>query len=393
VWSRRNGLVSDTVRSIWTDADGTVWLGGAPGLQRIRDGRLEVLKGPEGDNRMLFRDGRAVRRIFGNQRVCPRPLAGTGRGLFRGWSRGLPFEEVRGPWSTPWWKDCDVSHRHERRGLPPLRRQQGRGLPGGYFRDHIGTLSQEKAALSGPRRGAARLSRGGSLVRAENLPRRRSGRTQAPLHRHERRRLLRFALRDRKAAGLPDDNVFAILEASRGCTSRRTPIFGFRGPIWIAWKRLDKLPLEIYGLADGLLSVRGTGGSLPQAARAANGTLWFATVRGAAVLDPSKHPPRAAPPNVVVEDARVDGVERPLTDLTLESGPRTLEIAYTAFGFRAPSRMHSAASRVDLTGWMPQPPAFYTAFLPTYRFRACWQRTPTACGTKRRPWRSGPRRH
>ncbi|MBL8113913.1 MAG: hypothetical protein JNK60_13610, partial [Acidobacteria bacterium] len=187
----------------------------------------------------------------------------------------------------------------------------------------------------------------------------------------------RFA-RIGRAQGLPDDNVFAILEGEPGVVYLTSNAGIFRVSRAdldaVAEKRLDKLPLEIYGLADGLLSVRGTGGSLPQAARAANGTLWFATVRGAAVLDPAKHPPRAAPPNVVVEDARVDGVARPLADLSLESGPRTLEIAYTAFGFRAPSRMHF---RYRLEGWDPdwvdagsRRTAFYTGLPPgRYRFR------------------------
>jgi len=62
-----------------------------------------------------------------------------------------------------------------------------------------------------------------------------------------------------------------------------------------------------YGIEDGMLSVEGNGGNAPNSCRARDGRLWFPTIKGVAVIDPSGAAVDEIPPTVVVEEFRADG--------------------------------------------------------------------------------------
>ena len=149
--------------------------------------------------------------------------------------------------------------------------------------------------------------------------------------------------------------------------------------------------------ADGLPSIECSGGSQPSGWRTRDGRLWFPTVRGLAVLDPSKvtHNPLAPP--VVIEDALLEPSKRQTVaalnrspapalqrfglgtpPLVLPAGTSQLEFRFTALSFSAPEKVRFKYRLEGLeTDWVDggaRRTANYSFLAPgRYRFRV------TAC--------------
>jgi signal transduction histidine kinase len=66
----------------------------------------------------------------------------------------------------------------------------------------------------------------------------------------------------------------------------------------VAWRH--------FGLSDGLPTLGCTGGGQPASGRTADGRLWFATIKGAATVDPDRLSFNRLPPPVVIEEVVVD---------------------------------------------------------------------------------------
>jgi signal transduction histidine kinase len=114
--------------------------------------------------------------------------------------------------------------------------------------------------------------------------------------------------------------------------------------------------------ADGLPSMECSGGSQPSGCRSRDGRLWFPTVKGLAVIDPSKVTLNPLPPPVVIEEALVDDVAAPLvrattaaerspsglanglsmdpTQLQMGPGKQRVEFRFTALSLTAPQKVH-----------------------------------------------------
>lgn len=75
----------------------------------------------------------------------------------------------------------------------------------------------------------------------------------------------------------------------------------------VADGRRASLQCVVYGLDDGLLSVEGNGGTLPNSCKTRDGRLWFPTTQGIAIVDPTSTGLDALPPPVIIESLRADG--------------------------------------------------------------------------------------
>ncbi|MGA2176435.1 MAG: two-component regulator propeller domain-containing protein [Verrucomicrobiota bacterium] len=143
--------------------------------------------------------------------------------------------------------------------------------------------------------------------------------------------------------GLPDNTISQILEDDSGRL--------WLGSDWgIARARKDELAqalngnnaplnLQIYGRAEGMVSEECTGGFSPAGLKTKSGLLWFSTLKGVVVADPSPQTAPAPPPDVVLEEVMVDSVATPMTDLRIAPGRRRLEFRYTGLSFSAPERV------------------------------------------------------
>jgi len=83
------------------------------------------------------------------------------------------------------------------------------------------------------------------------------------------------------------------------------------------------------------------GGSTPAAALAPDGSVWFATSKGAVAVQPSRLARFAErPPPVVIERASADGRELPLRDgLQLQAGVNRVQVEFAGLGFVMPQRV------------------------------------------------------
>ena len=100
-------------------------------------------------------------------------------------------------------------------------------------------------------------------------------------------------------------------------------------------------PIARFGYADGMPTEEISASGHPAALRAQDGTLWFATARGVATLNPATMRDNAVPPPVVIEQLLIDNQIAPLSPrpLRLPFGHTNLTFEYAGLSFAAPSRV------------------------------------------------------
>jgi len=127
---------------------------------------------------------------------------------------------------------------------------------------------------------------------------------------------------------------------------------------------------------DGVIASTVGFGSQPASMKGADGRLWFATYRGLVAADPNQVPINRVAPPVLIERVLIDNEPRLPSEgaITIPAGTRTLEIEYTALSYIRASRV---IFRYQLEGHDPQwieaggrRTAYYTNLKPgSYRFR------------------------
>lgn len=158
-------------------------------------------------------------------------------------------------------------------------------------------------------------------------------------------------------SGLPSDKVLQMLEDDEG----RLWAGGGRG-IWhasianldaFAAGKSTTVATTSFGVGDGMRSVQCNGSVSPSAVRTRDGRLWFPTVDGVATVRPLPSFPlnRRLPP-VKIEEILVDGNARPASGaIVIPPDARQLEVRYAALTYVNPKR---AAFRFRLEGFDPQ---------------------------------------
>jgi signal transduction histidine kinase len=154
------------------------------------------------------------------------------------------------------------------------------------------------------------------------------------------------------ASGLASNGVFAILDDGAGhfWTSSN------RGLAQVSRRELDdfaegRIPLvtaRAFTRADGLRTLEANGGRQPAAFRARDGRLWFATARGAAIVDPKRIRPGVAPLAPVIESVSVAGRARVApTEVDVPPGQAFVSVTY---GVGLLSSPETVRFRVRLAG-------------------------------------------
>jgi len=77
----------------------------------------------------------------------------------------------------------------------------------------------------------------------------------------------------------------------------------------------------VFGKAEGLATLAGSGGFTPSGFRAPDGRLWFPTARGLAVVNPASVRPNRVPPPVLIEEILVDGQRMDIQPQALTRNP------------------------------------------------------------------------
>lgn len=101
-----------------------------------------------------------------------------------------------------------------------------------------------------------------------------------------------------------------------------------------------EVKVKTFGREDGLPTLEFSGGLQAAGCRTLDGRLWFTSNKGLVAVDPRRVPRNDSPPPLVIETARCDGQDLPLSG-TLELKPENqrLEVDYTALSFTAPGKV------------------------------------------------------
>ena len=320
-YTTRNGLAPSAVTALSVDRDGGVWIATAEGLQVWRQGRFETLANdflPLRSRVTVIHHDRAGVAWFG-----------TDRGLVR-------YE--RGATTLLTVKDGLVSD-NVHVIVESARGGLWIGSYGGlsYLADGKFTNWTQRDGLPGDTIRALYEDADGVLW---------LGTYDSGLGRFHDGTFTRYTTRD----GLFNDGVFQILEDARAnlwmSSNRgisRVPKRELNARVAGASGASARLNAIAYGKDDGMLNVECNGGLWPAGIEARDGTLWFPTQDGVAVIDPASIPVNPQPPPVMIESVLVDrapvALERAGGVVRLGPDAPSLEIAYTGLSFLNADRL------------------------------------------------------
>lgn len=159
--------------------------------------------------------------------------------------------------------------------------------------------------------------------------------------------------------------------------------------------------VSAYGIADGMKISEASSGGHPAAWRMQDGTLWFATLKGVASVDPQHLPANRVPPLMAIERFSVDDQPQPesnSTPLKIAAGSRRFVFDYAALSFSAPGKVRF---RYKLDGfdhaWIDAgtqrsawytnlPPGHYTFEVMATNNDGLWSAQPASLAFQLRPW-------
>ncbi|HEX4770118.1 MAG TPA: two-component regulator propeller domain-containing protein [Bryobacteraceae bacterium] len=119
----------------------------------------------------------------------------------------------------------------------------------------------------------------------------------------------------------------------------------------VAERRSNLAPVLSYSGADGVEPAQMNGNFQPSGCVAADGELWFPSVRGAVHLNP-KHPPSSHSLPVRLESFFVDDQSvHPSKELVVSPGRRRIEINFTSVALRAPEQVSFSYQLEGFDGW------------------------------------------
>jgi len=153
--------------------------------------------------------------------------------------------------------------------------------------------------------------------------------------------------------GMFDDIVFQILEDDQGNLWMSCNRGVFRASKKdlneFAEGKIKSIQCISYGKSDGMASRECNGGFQPAGWKAKDGSLWFPTLKGVAVVDPAHLKVDEHPPRVMIEQLLIDGKPVPESGyIEVPPGQNRLEFRYTGLSFSAPGRVQF---KFQLTGF------------------------------------------
>jgi len=350
-YDQQDGLSIDNIYPICEDAGGTVWLAGNGGLSNFTAGVFTRLPDTRGITALnAARDGR---------------FWAAGGGIIYEWRGGhlIPFflfsdfnkHHVQALWQDAQgqlWiggpdglfvlKNGQISHYTTQNGLAGndvkeiFEDRAGRlwfATYGGLSRweqGHFTSFTEADGLASNSVRTLHEDAEGVLWI----------GSYDGGLTRLKDGKFKRITTRD----GLFNNGVFRILEDDRGnfwmsCNrgiyrSSRQQLNDF------ADGKISAVTSVPYGKADGLANTECNGGQQPAGWKMRDGTLWFPTQGGVAVIDPKAISFNRLPPPIVIEECLIDGIPADLTSsITLNPRQENLEVHYTALSFIKPEHV------------------------------------------------------
>lgn len=314
-YTTADGLSSNVVLALFDDDDGNLWAGTPDGLNRFHDGKFKTFTSADG----LAND--FVRSIYADHKG--NLWIGTSGGLTR--LRGDHFNAYTTADGLP--NDFVGTIYEDVQGNIWI------GTLGGLseFKDEKFTTYTTRDGLSSSVVISLHEDAEGALW---------IGTSGGGLNRLKQGKFTAYTTRN----GLPDDVVYSILEDHQN----NLWLSSNKGIFRVNKKELDDLATGtvrsitpvLYGTADGMITRECSSGGHPAAWRGADGKLWFATIKGVAMIDPERIKLNDQPPPVAIEQIRVDDESiAPAQTIELAPGKSRLDFYYTALSFVAPEKV------------------------------------------------------
>ena len=311
-WTTKDGLSSDVVLSLAGDATGTLWVGTPDGLNRFSDGKFQTFTFADGLSNDL------VRSVFVDR-------SGV---LWVGTRDGL--NSFRNDEFTTYTTQDGLANNFIGAIYGDSKGNLWVGTLGGLSKIKDGKFQTftTKDGLSSNTVISLYEDAAGDLWIGTN---------GGGLNRLRGERFVSFTT-------LGADVIYRILEDKQQnlwCSSNKG-IF-----------RINKVELEraangsntsiapvFYGPADGTLTRECSGGGHPAGWKTSDGRMWFATIKGLAVIDPENIPLNTSPPPLAVEQLFIDNQSISLGEkLSLSPGTSRFDFYYTALSFIAPENV------------------------------------------------------
>ena len=314
-WTTRDGLSSDVVLSLAGDSEGTLWIGTPDGLNRFKDGKFQTFTFADGLSNDL------VRSVFVDRNGV----------LWVGTRDGL--NSFRDNEFTTYTTHDGLANNFIGAIYEDSKGNLWVGTLGGLSKIKDGKFQTftTKDGLSSNTVISLYEDAAGDLWIGTN---------GGGLNRLRGDKFVSFTNRNALAA----DVIYRILEDQQQnlwCSSNK-------GIFRVSKGELDKVATGagttvspvFYGPADGTLTRECSGGGHPAGWKTSDGRMWFATIKGLAVIDPEHIPLNTAPPPIAIEQLFVDNQSIPLKEkLTLPPGLARLDFYYTALSFVAPENV------------------------------------------------------
>lgn len=145
--------------------------------------------------------------------------------------------------------------------------------------------------------------------------------------------------------GLPDDTVCQIVADKAGMfwlgTYRGIVRLKVKDAVAVMEGRMPRLECRRFGVADGMPVAQCSAGRQPACLRARDGSLWFSTDTGIAMVDPVAWPP-AEPPPVSIQGLRLSNASAPWNPrlpLVLKAGQRALSFECEGLSLGQPEQV------------------------------------------------------
>lgn len=314
-YTTADGLSSNVVLALFDDDNSNLWAGTPDGLNRFHDGKFKTFTSADG----LAND--FVRSIYADHKG--NLWIGTSGGLTR--MRGDHFSAYTTADGLP--NDFIGTIYEDVQGNIWI------GTLGGLseFKDEKFTTYTTRDGLSSSVVISLHEDAEGALW---------IGTSGGGLNRLKQGKFTAYTTRN----GLRDDVVYSILEDHQN----NLWLSSNKGIFRVNKKELDDLATGtvrsitpvLYGTADGMITRECSSGGHPAAWRGADGKLWFATIKGVAMIDPERIKLNDQPPPVAIEQIRVDDESiAPAQTIELAPGKSRLDFYYTALSFVAPEKV------------------------------------------------------
>jgi ligand-binding sensor domain-containing protein/signal transduction histidine kinase len=300
------GLPDEFIRSLYTDRDGSLWIGTRHGLSHLSGGKFTNFTSMDG----LGSDLIGVLLRDRGHRSRGERLGDLGGDLWIGTSGGLSRLH-----------DGKFDNDTTRQGLANntvTAISQGDPKTGDATTRGEATGNQPMTLWLG--------TNGGGLNRLQ-----RTG---------EQRSIAAFPF---SAKGLPG-SIYSILEDGQGELWLSSSSGIYRVSVaelraYATGARRD-FAVSAYGTADGMNIRECSEGGHPAGWKLADGSLWFATLDGVSTIDPAHAPENNVAPPVVIEKVLVnDQLREGNAELTLPPGANRLEFQYVGLSFVAPQKV------------------------------------------------------